>query len=152
MLKQRQSSVNAAPVQTFRVSALNLYAAMAFWTALLAVPLHLAFIGGAPHVFELSLLFVGLLFEFGCALLITACFPVRLSADGIQGQNFWGFSCAMTWDEIASVRPSRAYGLPWLIVRSHQSRNALWLPLFLADPKLFRDTVSRLAPPSSPLR
>ena len=149
------------PAQTFRMSWLRLYAAVTFW-AIVALSLPILFLlplmlftgqwftGRAVFTTAAGLL-TGLTFGVIFAALIAACYPVHLSNDGLNGFNFWGFRIAIAWNDMVSATPLRFMNLPWLIVRSHRTKNALWLPLFYADNRKFQAAVMQFAPADCPL-
>ena len=151
MLKTAEKAFGERKVRTIRVSWLRLYATMAFLLIVLLVAVLPLATGHPFATIPIPLLFGGLMFELAFSFVYAVCFPTRLSAEGVRAFNFWGLPCRMTWDEISAATPSRFLGLPWLIVRSHRTKNALWLPLFYADKPAFWEMLAEFAPPSCPL-
>ena len=148
-------------VQTFRMSWLRLYAAMTSGVVVLLMLLLVLLLflqillGGAfapLNSFNIAAIFLaGALFEAAFALLIAALYPVRVGARGIHSFNFWGVPGSMEWGDMVVVNPAAYAGLPWIVVHSRRTKNALWLPLFLTDNEAFRQAVVQFAPPNSPL-
>ena len=156
MLKTAESAFGENKTMTFRTSWLRLYATMAFWFIVLVLPTIVLplLTGRMLRPIDFSALFVGLMGELFFAVLFSLCFPVRLHSEGLRGFNAWGVPCRVAWDEITTVTPSRALGLPWLIVRSRRRQNvlnALWVPLYFTDKSKFWEALTEFAPPSSPL-
>jgi hypothetical protein len=59
---------------------------------------------------------------------------ITLEEKGISGYALRQFGKSLDfiqWDDIYRVEPYRYYGLPFLLVRYHNSEYPLWLPLFL---------------------
>ncbi|MBC8143351.1 MAG: hypothetical protein H7Y38_18140 [Armatimonadetes bacterium] len=78
---------------------------------------------------------------------------VRVKDTGIHGDTFWGTPVYMTFAEMETVEPRSILGLPHLRVKSfRESCPTLWLPLFLADPKAFREHIAAQTAPTNPLR
>jgi hypothetical protein len=140
--------------RTFRLSWLRAYAVLTFWVCLiLSVPFGFSLVSGEITPARLAaILLPALVYLLISAFLYSVCFPTRLNESEVRGFNFWGLPGRMAWEEIASATPSRLLGLPWMIVRSHRTRNALWLPLFYADVPGFWRAVDDFASGDSPLR
>ncbi len=149
------------PTQTFRMSWLRLYAAMTSGVVVLLIMLFVLLLllqivtGGAfapLNSFNIAaILLSGALFEAAFAIGIAALYPVRVGMRGIHSFNFWGVPGSIEWDDMAFVKPTAYAGLPWLVVQSRRTKNALWLPLFLTDNEAFGQAIVQFAPPNSPL-
>lgn len=86
------------------------------------------------------------------SLFVALYFRTSIDEEGISGFDFWGFARKTSWREITAAQPLPLPGLPFLRVFTTRSRFALWLPLFLADPKGFWAAVDHHAPLGSPVR
>lgn len=142
------------PPQTFRMSWLRLYAAMTSGVVVLfalLIFLHVLLRGALEPSNTAAILLAGALFKVALALLIAALYPVRVGARGIHSFNFWGVPGSMEWNDMASVKQATYASLPWLVVQSRRTKNALWLPLFFTDNDGFRRAIAQFAPPDSPL-
>ena len=152
MLDAARCTFEAQGTQTFTMSWLRLYAAMTSGIVLTCGPLLIlvsVLSAGGKQIlldFGLPLFLSALLVELVFAVLLAGGHPVHIGAEGIQGFSFWGTRCKITWEEITSATPSRLLELPWLVVRSCVTKDALWLPLFTANPREFREAIARFAP------
>lgn len=87
------------------------------------------------------------------AAIVSRCFPVIANARGLRARNFWGQAREVAWEDISEVKPIR-----WLIwtdfvrISTKESRNIVWLPLFLREQNAFEDKIKQWAPLENPLR
>ena len=60
--------------------------------------------------------------------------PITISSEGLKCVD-WMFSYSFTsWDNIRFVKPSRAFfGLPYFRIGLNDSKDVIWLPLFLIE-------------------
>lgn len=87
------------------------------------------------------------------SLLSSWTYRVRVKAEGIHGGTLWSTPVYMTFAEMESVEPRTVVGMPYLRVKSfRETCPTLWLPLFLADPKAFREHIAAQTAPPNPLR
>ena len=78
-------------------------------------------------------------------------FPIRVGPNGIRGANAWGWPVTMSWASIQQVKTYAVPGFPLLKAYSIQTRQVLWLPLFLNDFRHFAELVARYAGDDHPL-
>jgi hypothetical protein len=85
-------------------------------------------------------------------LLCVYAFRIFISEKGLWSYNFWGVYREIGWSDIISARRINLLGLWYLRMTCHNSREAIWLPLFLARRKEFAVLIARYTEDSHPLR
>ena len=94
---------------------------------------------------------IALLWAFLWAVLLHFFFPTRLSPDGVSAYSFLGVWRFIAWRHIGLVRPIRIFNLCYLHLYSTTDRKVTWLPLFPAEPDVFRRALQSAMPPDSPI-
>lgn len=87
------------------------------------------------------------------AAIVSRFFPIIANPRGLRARNFWGQAREVAWEDMSAVKPIR-----WLIwtdfakISTPESRNIVWLPLFLREQDEFESNVKQWAPPENALR
>jgi hypothetical protein len=90
---------------------------------------------------------LALLLSFGRRL-----FPVKVGPDGLVGYSFVKAGLAIDWQEITAIRPFSLGGLKYLRLYSKEKRNPIWIPLFLAREREFKQAVLDFSPSNHLIR
>jgi hypothetical protein len=86
------------------------------------------------------------------AWLMTLCFTLKLSSEGVFGHSVWGIRRFVRWQDIAAVKPFRFLNLRYMRLYPHGGTPPIWITLDLAHKSEFEQELQRLAPPNSPIR
>ena len=73
--------------------------------------------------------------------LVVRRLPVKVELAGLRCRDTMGQKRFVAWPDIASVRPIRLFGLPYVALRVSGHPRQLMLPLWLADMAAFRAAV-----------
>ena len=95
---------------------------------------------------------VGGLGSFLYAWLLTLCFTLKLTPEGVFGHSCWGIRRFVGWQEIVAVKPFRFLNLRYLRLFQNGRACPVWMPLYQAHKSEFEQELKRLAPPNSPIR
>ena len=76
---------------------------------------------------------------------------IRVIKNGFRAPDVWGFSREIEWSQIKDAR-SRWLFCSYIVISTHQKRNAIWIPFFLRNPQGFARAVEEWAPADNPLR
>ena len=70
---------------------------------------------------------------------------LKVTSNGIQGSNIFGFNIYTAWDEIESVSPSKIFILPFLKISSAKSFwSVIYLPYKLEGNTEFINSISKM--------
>jgi|GEM_PF-6816088 len=106
------------------------------------------------RIVEVSVLLAGLL--LGGTVVLFCCwqwnlFPVYVSDLGVRCPNTWGMYQFVVRREVTNVKPIKLLGLRYFRVYGNARRRPVWLPCFMAKPKLFWPYLLSLLERDSPL-
>lgn len=93
-----------------------------------------------------------LVFSFACASVLVVVWKITLTAQGLNGFNFWGFYRFVPWQQIDHVKPFNFIGLRYLRVYSQGNDKPLWVPLFIKDYQSFSTMACSLPPEGNVFR
>ena len=98
-----------------------------------------------------GLLMAGMVGHGVAMFLLVPLSPILLSDVGIRCGNSWGRREFLAWDDITSVETVNFLWLRYFRISGNGIRWPLWLPQFMAKPKLFWPYLLSLLEPASPL-
>ncbi len=78
--------------------------------------------------------------------------PVKISAIGLSGYNFWGIKANTDWNSIIKSRKTNFLGLIFIRIYSKNNRLPIWLPTFLTKCEEFKADVIQFSNNENPLR
>lgn len=84
--------------------------------------------------------------------LISLCFTMELTSEGVFGHSFWGIRRFIGWQDIGTVRPFHFLNLRFLRLYPPGGTCPTWIALFQAHKTEFVQELQRLLPPDSPVR
>lgn len=98
---------------------------------------------------------IGALVVVVCSTLVmplyVAHFPIHLSDVGIRCLNTWSRYEFAKWKDVTSVQAKTFFFTRYFQIRAAGPRWSLWLPFFMAKPKLFWPYLLSLVEADSPL-
>lgn len=79
---------------------------------------------------------------------VWALLRIYVSDLGVRCANFWGFSRFVAWDRVVKVRSTNLLGLRYFRIYDDGGW-PLWLPVCMAQPRLFWPYLLSMTPPDS---
>jgi len=141
-------------VKVFRAAVLPVFTS----TAALGLPLYFCIVifTEGLHRVDVPALFIGALAGALAGLVyawvLTLCFTLKLTPEGVLGHSVWGLRRFIRWQDLATIRPFRFFSLRYLRLYPESGNRPIWIALFLARRADFEQELERLAPPDCPIR
>jgi hypothetical protein len=141
-------------VKVFRAAVLPVFTPM----AAVGLPLYFCIIlfTDGLHRVDVPALFIGALAEaLFClvyAWVMTLCFTLKLTSEGVLGHSVWGLRRFIRWQDVATIRPFRFFSLRYLRLYPESGNRPIWIASFQARRADFEQELRRLSPPDCPIR